>query len=66
MCQKVEKAVSQEAGKDNIPVTKCKSDNLDVKIKKKKKADLEVMIRERITKCRESWNSLRRIRSLRS
>lgn len=37
MCQKVEKAVSQEASKDNIPVTKYKSDNLAVKIKKKKK-----------------------------
>lgn len=43
---------SQGASKDNIPVTKYKSDNLAVEIKRRK-ADLVPIAGERITKCRD-------------
>lgn len=43
---------SQGARKDNIPVTKYKSDNLAVEIQWER-ADLVPIAGERITKCRE-------------
>lgn len=49
--QKVEKAGSQRASKDNTLVIKYKSDNLAVEVKSEK-TDLVAMAEERITKFR--------------